>query len=146
MTKVAGKILPFLFRLFIQDFSIARGVNKWMLSSYDSLISYAVSFRCSISSDKASTDVLAKSSFKALNFIFQSILCFLLLSDLFVKVAIVADLALMVSAKVFACFAYSCAWSNVWSCTRRSETSKDLGKYHLGQVCYNSHFYKEIWE
>ena len=28
MTTVAGIIVPFLFRLFIQDFSIARGVNE----------------------------------------------------------------------------------------------------------------------
>ena len=56
--------LNFLFRFFIQEFSIARGVNKWMLSLYDSLISSAVYFQCSISSDKASTDVLAKFSSK----------------------------------------------------------------------------------
>ena len=79
-----------------------------MISSYGSLIYSEVSFQCSIFSDKASTDLLAKLSFKALNFIFQSIICFLLLSDLFVKVAIVADLALMVLAKVFAHFDSSC--------------------------------------
>ena len=52
--------------------------------------------------------MLAKSSFKALNFIFQYIICFLLLLDLFVEVAIVTDLGLVVFAKVFARFAYSC--------------------------------------
>ena len=80
-----------------------------MLSSYDSLISSAVYFQCSIYSNKESTDVLAKSSFKTLNFIFQSIIFFLLLSDLFVKVTIVADLAVMVFSKVLARSAYSCA-------------------------------------